>query len=96
MNDDDLIGGGESTTVQSLLPNLSKYTGGKAVDQRNDWIDKFRKRINQDRVGTKYKPLPFMAVSRKLAGTKTEDMYWLYQECKRADNFSKVFFGKLK
>lgn len=64
---------------------------------RAEYIEKFCKRINEEREGTKYKPItPKMLAIRYLGHVKTQDLHWFNQECERAKSFSACFFGKLK
>ena len=70
------------------------------VRDRNDIIKLFVDRLNNQRLGTKYKPLSFIAVSRLLDGfAKTEDgtaqMYGFMCDCEKANHFSKYFYFKL-
>lgn len=65
--------------------------------QKEELIENFRTRLNENRVGTKYKPLSHVAVKVKLGNTGMTDheLYAFYQECCSAKSFSKFFFYAL-
>lgn len=67
-----------------------------ARNEREELIENIRARLNSQREGTQYKPLPFMAVATKLKGMDTKELYGFYKECNDSGCFSKCFFGKLK
>lgn len=75
-----------------------------------DMVEEARSIINRERIGTKYKPLSFVAVRKKLSHLSDSDVAYFLSICKDAKNrkvtkpdgtvvpgsFSKVFFGALK
>ena len=84
--------------IQKLLENRIqkpvKIRGPRSP--REELIEKFRQRLNQDRVGTSYKPLSYVIVLKKLEHISDEGLYHFYKDCERAKHFSKYFFYKLK
>ena len=84
-------------TQNYKLPQKTKHK-----TEIGEIIDEYRTIINQEREGTKWKPLSFMAVRKKLeaiASDKQELLMFL-SICKdyrnRNGSFSKRFFGGLK
>ena len=63
---------------------------------REELIDKFRQRINAERVGTKYKPLSYVAVLQKVRHISDEGLYHFYKDCERGKSFGSTFFYKLR
>lgn len=74
-------------------PQLEKAKGGS---ERAELIGQFLVRLNQARVGTKWKPLTARAVAVKLGHVPTRDLYAFLKECERAQSFSAFFFWALK
>ncbi|GAH13148.1 unnamed protein product [marine sediment metagenome] len=68
----------------------------KATSERADLIGRFHTKLNQERKGTKYKPLDVKFVAVKVGHLKTADLYHLWKICTTGDSFSKVWFGSLK
>lgn len=74
----------------------------KHKDPNGEIIDEFKTIINSERVGTKWKPLSYMAVRKKLEAIAkdTHELQRFLSECKdyqkRNGSFSKRFFGSLK
>ena len=74
----------------------------KAKTLEGELIEEFRTLINAERVGTKWKPLSYMAVRSKLAAIANDahELQRFMSECKdyqkRNGSFSKRFFGGLK
>jgi hypothetical protein len=67
--------------------------------ERDEWLQKFYKRINDQRKGTKYGEYTMKALSIRLAqsGVKDSfDMKTFYDNCDNSDNFSRLFFGLTK
>lgn len=79
-----------------------KINSKKARTPEQEVIDAFREKINAQRVGTKYKPMSYMAVRSYFPkGISVEDMWWFYGRCKEYEDrgigqFSRAFFGVLK
>lgn len=64
-------------------------------------INQFKDELNKERVGTKYKPLSFIAVKMKLLKIKElRELYSFLSVCRDSKNrqgsFSRAFFGILK
>jgi len=62
----------------------------------NEVVEMFRREINKGRVGTKYKPMTFIAMREKVKHLTKQDLHFLMKACERGESFSKVFFGSLK
>ncbi len=63
---------------------------------RESLIEEIRAAINKERVGTKYKPMTHMGIKLKVKHLSDFDLSWHMQECKKANSFSRCFFGRLK
>lgn len=63
--------------------------------EREELVGMFLERLNNARLGTKYKPLTGRAVAVKLSHIPTGDLWAFYQQCERANNFSAYFFWAL-
>jgi len=78
------------TFKQFVLVKQSPYR------DRTDIIKLFVDRLNVDRVGTKYRPLSFVAVQRLLEGIQEiHHLYSYFEDCQKAKHFSKYFYYKL-
>ena len=70
--------------------------------EEGEIISEFMKEINIERIGSKYKPVTFMAVKMKLGAIYNDKhaMRSFLSNCRdsarRNKSFSKVFFGALK
>ena len=64
--------------------------------ERAELIDRFVQRLNQARVGTKYKPLTPRAVAVWLSYIPTEELYPFFRKCENAKSFSKLFWWHVK
>lgn len=63
---------------------------------RTDIIKLFVDKLNAERAGTKYRPLSFVAVQRKLEGIQEiHHLHAYYEDCMKAKCFSKYFYFKL-
>lgn len=71
-----------------------KKTG--ANSERADLIGRFHVKLNQERKGTKYKPLSVKFVAVKVGHLSVSDLYFFFKRCNEGDSFGKVFFGALK
>lgn len=63
---------------------------------RDELIQKFTDRLNQARVGTKFKPLTCRAVAVKLSHLPTSDLWPFYRQCESARSFSAYFWWALR
>ena len=66
------------------------------VRERNDIIKLFVDKLNAERVGIKYKPLPFVAVQKKCIAMTEAELYSFLVDCEKAKNFSSYFFWSFK
>lgn len=68
--------------------------------ERGDLLEKFLQKVNNERKGTKYKPMTMKLLAIKLSHVKTADLYYLDSVCKdyenRSGSYSKCLFGSLK
>jgi hypothetical protein len=64
--------------------------------QRAELLETIITKINQERVGTKWKPVTPVQIAVKLKGIKTGELVGFVKTCTQSDNFSKCFWGKLK
>ena len=65
--------------------------------RRQELIQQFVDRINQSRMGTKYKPVSAQQLNcRYLWTMSTRDLEVFYKRCLEYGNFSKCFFGSFK
>lgn len=68
--------------------------------ERGELIRIMTEAINEERKGTKYKPLTLRAIAVKIGHIETKDLYYLLSICKaeklRGGSFGKVFFGSIK
>jgi len=83
-----------SERTQRPLTNESGFRGNNA---RSYAVSLFVERINDERKGTKYKPMTSKGVAMKLSHVKTGELHGFYKQCESYDgSFSKCFFGSLK
>jgi hypothetical protein len=72
----------------------------KRTSERAELVQFFTDKINADRRGTKYKPLPVAAIAVKLAHLKLPDLYYLKSVCEDAERrgkpFAAIFWYELK
>lgn len=69
--------------------------------ERGDLLDYFVEKINNDRKGTKYKPVKISYVAFRVGHLKKlQDLYYLKSLCdgeeRRGEVWSKIFFGSIK
>ncbi len=60
--------------------------------KRAELIGQFLEKLNESRIGTKFKPLTARSVAVMLGYIKTEDLYRFYKECEYQKSFSQWFF----
>lgn len=78
---------------------FQKYQATQPVlirSERDEILQKFIDRLNQARIGTKYKPLSGRAVAIKVSHIPTSDLHAFYRQCEQAKSFSAYFFWALK
>lgn len=68
----------------------------KIRSERDELLQMFIDRLNQARVGTKFKPLAARSVAIKVAHIPTSDLWAFYRQCEQAKSFSAYFFWALK
>lgn len=84
------------------MKSLQEYLGNeKAAKEffkhpRHKLLDEMVKRINADRVGTKYKPLSVKIIGIKTAHLGIDDLGFLLKRMQQSMFPGKVFFGSLK
>ncbi len=93
----------KSWAIIKIMENLFKnykikvQKGGVPRTQREELIEKFRTKLNEARVGTKFKPLSHVAVKNKLCHiTKEHELYAFYKDCEGAKSFTRYFWWSLK
>lgn len=75
------------------IPNHQERKKGEPLNARQYAIEDAVKTINErtDKYKTNY-----WAIKRKTDHLSLFDLQWHIQECKKTDNFSLCFYGKLK
>ena len=69
----------------------------KITNQRQLLIKDFLDRLNQERIGTEWKPLTAKAVAIKVAHLSDFDLKYFYKKCSDyKGSFGRAFFGCLK
>lgn len=65
--------------------------------RRQELVQQFADKINQSRLGTKYKPVTAQQLNCRYLWTMTTwDLEVFYKRCLEYRNFSKCFFGSFK
>jgi len=82
----------EIKTVKDLFANYRIVSTKTRVTERGSLLTAFTERINQDRVGTVYKPLTLGYIANLLSVYKTGDLHVLLKKCESAKSFSKCFW----
>jgi len=80
--------------IKNLLKKKEEFK--KITNERQLILKDFLEKINPFRINAKYKPLTPQALGVKLSHINTEDLKIFFRMCKRANNFSKYFWWKLK
>lgn len=70
--------------------------GTKFSNERQELVQRCVDEINRGREGTKYAKVTWGQINGKLAHVKGWDLSWFVRECEKADNFSRLFYGKLR
>jgi hypothetical protein len=65
-------------------------------DERAQIVGWFTDKINEERLGTKYKPLSPAYIATRVSHVNTDDLRSFYYSAEKAENFSKYFFGCLR
>lgn len=79
-------------TIKDLFENYRIVSTKTHRTERGDLLTTFTERLNQERLGTKYKPLNLKYVAHLLSVYKTGDLYILLRKCESAKSFSKCFW----
>lgn len=79
-------------TTKDLFSNYRIVSTKTKRSERGDLITSFTERINQERIGTAYKPLTLSYIANLLSVYKTGDLYVLLRKCNEAKSFSKCFW----
>ncbi|MGV8131111.1 MAG: hypothetical protein ACP5N7_03350 [Candidatus Pacearchaeota archaeon] len=82
----------EIKTTKDLFSNYRIVSTKTKRSERGDLITSFTERINQERIGTAYKPLRLSYIANLLSVYKTGDLYVLLKKCGEAKSFSKCFW----
>ena len=73
-----------------------KQLGKDRKTERGELLTYFVSKINQERTGTKYKPVSISWIGIKTSHLDVSDLYYLKTICDKSPCWSKVFFGSLK
>lgn len=83
--------------MEHITPTLPKPTPTTARTEREEQVQHFLDRINPGREAMHLKPFTHARFNKLVEGWgEKRDLYWLYNECSRANNFSKMFWYKVK
>ena len=87
--------------IKDILKDLETSQRTRIKSERADIVYQFTEAINNERYGTKYKPITGRGVAMKLSHLKDNaTLYYFLSQCKdyknRHGSFSKYFFGALK
>lgn len=84
------------STTKKVSFNLGRFEIKKGGSERSELLEKFLTRLNNARVGTKYKPLTLIGLNRLIRHIPTSQLYPFYKDCERAKNFSAYFFWSIR
>jgi len=83
--------------MDRIKPTLPKPVATTARTEREELVQKFVDRINPGRESMKLKSLTAARFTKLVEGWGTKsNLCWLYGECDRARDFSKMFWFKIK
>ena len=82
----------EIKTVKDLFHNYRLVTNKTRTTERGELLTAFTERLNQERLGTKYKQLTLNYIANLLSVYKTGDLHVLLKKCNEAKHFSKTFW----
>ena len=80
--------------IKEYLPKEIKKTNIKS--ERAYYISLFLEKLNQSRLGTKYKPLTARCIAVKVGHISTDDLAGFYYDCEKEKNFSKYFWWAIR
>lgn len=84
----------EKFTVAGRKPVEKKK--GEPRNWRDEAISEIVEKVNQSRIGTKFKPVTPAAIAVRLEKLKKQDIDYLLKRARESDSFSRTFFGLLK
>lgn len=82
----------EIKTTKDLFSNYRIVSTKTRITERGQLITSFTERINQERIGTAYKPLTLSYIANLLSVYKTGDLYVLLKKCSSAKSFTATFW----
>ena len=90
---------GENSKVlnEARLERLRLQQKQKTLNERAELVKFFLEKINNGRIGTKYRLLTAKDMAVKLGHLKElKDLYFLKSYCQQSNDFSKAFWSSLK
>jgi len=87
--------------ISEIINKIDRSQKTRITNERQDILYQFTEAINNERYGTKFKPITGRAVAMKCGHIKDNaTLYYFLSQCKdyknRNGSFSKYFFGALK
>lgn len=82
----------EIKTTKDLFSNYRIVSTKTHKSERGELITTFTERLNQERIGTIYKPLTLSYIANLLSVYKTGDLYVLLKRCNNAKSFTATFW----
>jgi hypothetical protein len=77
--------------------DMSRFTVEKSSStERGMYYDMFLARLNPPRLAGGFNKLSPAFLAKKLQGIPTADLHAFYQQCERANNFSRYFWWALR
>lgn len=86
----------EIKTTKDLFSNYRIVSTKTHKSERGELITTFTERLNQERMGTVYKPLTLSYIANLLSVYKTGDLYVLLKKCGEAKSFTATFWYYVK
>jgi hypothetical protein len=86
----------EIKTTKDLFSNYRIVSTKTRVTERGQLITSFTERLNQERLGTVYKPLTLGYIANLLSVYKTGDLHVLLRKCNEAKSFTATFWYYVK
>jgi hypothetical protein len=86
----------EIKTTKDLFSNYRIVSTKTHKSERGELITTFTERLNQERMGTVYKPLSLSYIANLLSVYKTGDLYVLLKKCGEAKSFTATFWYYVK
>ena len=84
--------------INELLKTIkvSREKKGQPRSNREDILNQILSNINEERIGTKYKPLNFVGLKELVKHMNDADLHWFLTYCSKAQSFGKAFFGMIR